>query len=112
MAERDIHGLVRERVGLVVEQAFRRNQESRCADSTLQRRLFQECLLQRVKSVLRGQSLDGGHALAVDLRSKNQAGVNNAAVDVYRAGSRIVSSRLMYGGTRNSCAWPLIVVLT
>ena len=77
-------GFVRMRVRF--EQVFRGHQHAGGAEPTLERRVLNERLLQRIqRAVRRGQPLDRADMTAVRGRGQDQTGQNRLAIHQHRA---------------------------
>src|SRR3979490_223340 len=64
---------------------MRHQDETGCAEAALERAFLDECLLDRTERSPGIQSLDGGHAGAVDQKCQRQATRHRDLVDDYRA---------------------------
>jgi hypothetical protein len=76
-------------VGLCVKQRLGGQQESRGADATLERGIFQERLLQRVQALRRGHAFNGRDVIAFGFHTEDQTRIDDPAVQDDRAGSAV-----------------------
>jgi len=76
-------------VRLAVEEGLGSDDEARCADSALQRRLFEEGLLERVKAVAAGDAFDSDEVGSIGFHRKNAAGVHETAIEQDAAGAAV-----------------------
>jgi hypothetical protein len=84
-----------------IEQRFGRHDESRCADSTLERRMFEKPLLQGMQSVTTRDPFDGRHGSPFGFGGQHHARINESTVE-YHIACAAISVVAAFFGARQS----------
>src|SRR5262249_12515934 len=87
------------RLGVLLQQCLGGDDEAWRANATLQSRVLEELLLERVQPLRRRDALDRGHRFALYLGAEDEAGVDEPAFedDIARAAVTIVAAFLAAG---------------
>ena len=86
-----------DRRAALVEIGAGRHEHARRADAALGAAVLQECLLERVQATGRREALDRQDRLALDLRQRHQAAVDDLTVDQHRAGAALALAAALLG---------------
>ena len=76
-------------IGILPQQRRRRHDESRRADAALQGGRLQECVLDRIQTINRGNAFDRFKVCPLDLNRQHQTAIDGPSVHQHGAGSAV-----------------------
>jgi len=85
------------RIGVAIKERFGGNQKTRSADTTLQCRMFEELLLERMELVSLCQTFDRLNIFALRLDPKDETRTGNPSIENDTAGTAVTGETAFFG---------------
>jgi hypothetical protein len=85
------------RIGVAVEECLSGDQETRGTDPTLERSVFEEFLLERMKLVSLCQTFDRLNVFALRLDPKDETRTGNPSIENDTAGAAVTGETAFFG---------------